>query len=163
MVDGRIEHVAAEAHMEDEDEEEEGGVGGKVYNQWRVTTGDIVANTVFKYQQFLAGDDDLEFGNMLQKIICHSAGIPVDQRLMYWQVKGAKECRDTFKKKRQAVTGAMKKIYQSKLLRVLRDEYYKLDCRLTTVCSRPGEGPLFYSPRSEGPYKWGRYTSGFRW
>ena len=84
------------------------------YEDWQRSVGNYVASTVFQYQQFVRNDDDIGWGSEMQQVICLYLNIPLPHQEVFWRTRGPPEVRSALRKKRQAVTTAMKKEFACK-------------------------------------------------
>ena len=82
---------------------------------WNDSAAEYVQSGLFEQKQFM-DDEELVMGSTIQQLVCthiHISGI--DRARMYWDEKGGKEMvRNTFRRKRQTASNAMKLAFRGK-------------------------------------------------
>jgi hypothetical protein len=95
-------------HAVDSDSEENNIRQKEKHLRWTVAVRQYVANSLFRYVQFVNRSRDIDYGSNIQKVVCKQCNIPTDEQQEYWHNRGMDLVLEVLRRKRQAVATSMK-------------------------------------------------------
>ena len=75
---------------------------------------DYVSVDLCRYVQFINRDEYVMFGSDVQKVVCKSCGIPVEDQLDFWTNVGSDKVQEVMKRKRQTIGTSFRIKFESK-------------------------------------------------
>ena len=78
------------------------------FGRWRLAVRQCVTATLFRCVQFINRDEDIEHGSSIQTCVCRECNILPLEQIEFWNTNGREEVLEVLRRKRQAVTTALK-------------------------------------------------------
>jgi hypothetical protein len=94
--------------------------------RWNQALSQYVYYELYKYIQFVNRDEDIQYGSELQDLVCEYLDIPETDRLRFWTNEGEKTTLEALRRKRQTISNAFRKRFESKYEFEKKDENDKI-------------------------------------
>jgi hypothetical protein len=88
-------------------------VSSKCMQRWNQALSQYVYYELYKYIQFVNRDEDIQYGSELQDLVCEYLDIPETDRLRFWTNEGEKTTLEALRRKRQTISNAFRKRFES--------------------------------------------------